>query len=541
MAEQVKVYDLSGNPVTDPEGSIDRATGITFESMWPKGYGTASFQVKRSDVFADWVVKESYGVIIYDGATIVYQGRIETMPRNLGGLDEYITVQCVGWYVVLEERTVRKRWIDIKGISFLRWPDGTTVSEMQTAFLSSKREGTVIQVVVATGDIIRPRYYKYRELYELPNGFIRRLTFSYILRSGEGIILAVNNQDNYPANGAYIQSETVKAGWEWSIVSAGSAQSGSATVTPALGDTGSFEFWVYLDRTDEYDQNDYANVSNLRVEAQYEAGHTQAVAPTYSQGQLIEDVILLVNQKGAQLSTDFSQLGDPGLILDPFTVEEPTYAGQVVEQIAAYGDTGLNTWGLSVWDGSDTSDGKPRVVFEARSVADYEYVVELSAEELQALTYEKISSELYNSVDVQYANERKETRYRDSGDNAALADAASIAAEYRRDYFLKLGDGDAARADYIGQRFIEYHKDRLTRATISIQGFASTKDGGKVPANRVRAGQRIKLVNTDEIFFIRQTSYDAETQTVRISPDLPVDNMAMLFVQRERGMGRLAK
>lgn len=540
MTEKVIVYDLSGNRIHDPEGAIDHATGISFETLWPKGYGTASFQVKRSDVFADWVIKESYGVIIYDGATIIYQGRIETMPRNLGGLDEYVTIQCVGWYVVLEERTIRKRWIDIKGISFLRWPDGLATSEMQTAFLSSKREGTIIQVVVATGDIQRPRWYKYRELYELPAGYIRRLTFDYILRSGEGIILAVNNQDNYPNSGGFIPNNTVRDGWEWYVTSAIAAQSGSAVITPALGNTGSVEFWVFLNSTNQYDQNDYAHWSNLRVEAQYEIGHRTAT-PTYTQGQIVEDVILLVNQKGAQLSTDFTQLGDPGLILDPFSVEEWTYAGPVIEQIAAYGDAALTTWGLSVWDQEGTSDGKPRVVFEARSVADYEYVVELSNEELQALTYEKISSELYNSVDVQYVNERKETRYRDAADNAALADSASIAAEYRRDYFLKLGDGDATRADYIGQRFIQYHKDRLTRATISIQGFVTTKGGGKTPANRVRAGQRIKLVNTNEIFFIRQTSYDAETQTVRISPDLPVDNISMLFVQRERGMGRLSK
>ena len=55
----------------------------------------------------------------------------------------------------------------------------------------------------------------------------------------------------------------------------------------------------------------------------------------------------------------------------------------------------------------------------------------------------------------------------------------------------------------------------------------------------MRAGQRVKLVNTGEIFFIRSTGYDSESQTVRVSPDLPEDNLSILFTQRERNLGKL--
>lgn len=525
MTEKIQVYDLSGDIVHDPEGAIDRATGITWESTAPNGFGAASFQVKRSDAFADWVIRESYGVIIWDGATIVYQGRIETMPRTIGGTDENITIQCVGWWAVLEERTIRKRWIDIKGISWLRWPDGLTLDPIQVTWISRKHEN-ILQVYAGSGDITRTGNEKYRELYELPAGTVRRVVFNYLGRTGERLDLVVWSVD---ASVTELQIE----------FTGGNPQTGSANhlFTSSSRD---FELRIQTKVGDIFDQNDYIHPSDLRVEANYEAGHSDISNPTYTQGQLIEDIILLTNQKGAQLSTDFSQLDDPGLILDPFSVEEPQYAAGVIESIAAYGDAALNTWLPYVWDQSDTSDGKPRFVLAARDVSDCEYVVRLSARELAGLTYEKISSELYNSVDVQYTNAKKEARYRSSADNAALADSASIAAEYRRDKFLKLGDGDATRADYLGRRYIQYHKDRLTRATITIKGFAATKEGGKIPANRVRAGQRIKLLNTGEIFFIRHTSYDAETQTVRISPDMPADNVAMLFVQRERGMGPLA-
>lgn len=536
MAERIFAYDISGNQIFDPEGALDYAIELTWETMWPKGYGVASFKVKRSDLFLDWVIRESYGIIIYDGATIVYDGRIETLSRNLTGADEYITVQCCGWYVLLEERQIRKRWIDIKAISNCRWPDGLNTSEIQTTFVYVKHSD-IIQVTVATADYTRSRYDKFRVLYELPWGTIRRITLDYILRSGEGIILAINNNDNYPSTFSTIEA-VQRAGWEWFVQSSNVAATGSADVSITKGATRTIELWVYINKTDLYDNKDYAHTSNLRVEANYETGHRTSV-PTYTQGQLIEDVILLVNQKGAHLSTDFAQLGDPALILDPFVVEEPTYAGQVVEKIASYGDASLNTWGLAVWDRGDTSDNKPLVVFEAFSVSDYEYTIELSQAELASLTYERISSELFNNVTVQYQNERDETRYRTSADNALLADTTSITNEYQRDYYLRLGEGDATRADYIGRRFVERHKDRVTRGSIALRGYATTKSGGLIPTNRIRAGQRIKLLNTNEIFFIRHTSYDAESQTVRISPEPPQDGIQMLFNQRERKMGRL--
>lgn len=530
MAERVVAYDLNGNAVIDPEGVLDYATEITWETMWPKGYGVATFKIRRSDLFADWAIRESFGLIIYDGSEIVYDGRIETLSKNINGTDEHIVVQCVGWYVLLEERQIRKRWIDNAAISNCYWPDGLTTDPIQTSFVNSRRDD-IIQVFVGTGDVVRNRYERYREQYTLPAGYIRLVKFNYIIRSGESLHLALNNHDNYP------NSET---GWEWFIISSNQPSSGQATVSITKGNTRAVEFWVYIRHHDTYDQNDYAHFSKLRVEAHYESGHRYAANPTYSQGELVEDVILLVNQKGAHLSTDFGSLGDPAIILDPFVVEEPTYAGQVIEKIASYGDAALNTWGLCVWDRSDTSDGKPRVIFEARNVDDYEYIVELSQPELAGLSYERPSSELYNNVTVQYQNERDETRYRTSNDNAALSDLDSIAREYQRDYYLRLGQGDPGRADYLGQRFVRYHKERITRGTFSIRGYATTKSGSQMPANRVRAGQRIKLLNTGEIFFIRHTSYDAETQTVRISPEPPQDGTQMLFNQRERKMGRLA-
>jgi len=529
MTEYITIYDTSGNQVYDPEGAIEYATGISWETYWPKGFGTASFRVRRMDVFAGWVVKNSYGVIIWDDGTIVYQGRIESMPITQAGADEYVNVQCVGWWALFEERDLRKRWIDIKGIDNLHWPQGLTTDITQTSFVNTKRDN-IIQILLGTRDIYRVRYETYRERYETPTGTIRRVSFDWLIRSGENFFLELINGQNPPG-----VDHPPTPGVEWYQVSQSAPRSGiNQIVTIAYGATSFLEFRALIWNDDLYDNNDYAHISNLRVETNYEAGHRAIAAPTYTQGQLVEDVVLLVNQKGANISTDFTDLGDPGQVLDPYAVEEPTYAAKVIEAIAAYGDTALNTWGASVWDRTGTADGKPRFVFEAKSVSDWEYELNPGEYSLKGLTYEKTSDGLYNSVTVRYTDERGVLMYRTGTDNAALKDMASIDDEYQRDYYLKLDDAAVTVADYVGSRFIEYHKDRLTRATFQVVGEIRKKDGGMLPVSRVRAGQRVKFIKTGEIFFIHYTSYDAESRTINISPDMPVDNIQMYLAQLER-------
>jgi hypothetical protein len=525
MAEKVIFYDLTGSPVFDPESTDLWATGISWSTYWPKGYGECQFKIRRGDIMADWVIKESYGVKIFDGATVVYQGRIESMPRSLGGLDEYITVNCAGWWCVFEERLIHKWWWDIKGVSRLRWPDGLETNATQTTFVNNKREGMILQVFLGTGDIKRYEGQMYRERCDLPAGTVRRVTFNHTTRSGENFYLQIYNV----TTGAV----------EWQRRTEGTVYIAQATVTFA-GATPSFEFRWVINNTDLHDQNDYGHVSNLTIESNYETGHPQIASPTYAQGELIKDIVLLVNQAGAQISTDFALVQEPGYILSPFTLDKPTLSGRVVEQIANYGDSQQRTWGACVWDDSDTLDGKPRFVFEPRlPVTDWEYEVDVNTDVLAGLTYELVSEELVNNAIVTFTNARNEVVFRDSSDNAGLADSTSIANEYRRDQLIELGQADTTRADYFGTRYVQLHKDRQIRGIIPVQGFIRKKGGGILPANQVRAGTRVKLMNTGDVFFIRYTSYDAESQTVQISPDQRENTTATMLVQRERKFGPL--
>ena len=80
--------------------------------MWPNGYGSASFRIRASDIITYNPLVEGYTVLIKDGLTTIYQGRLERINKVITGVDEYIECEAQGWIIALQERYVIRRWVD---------------------------------------------------------------------------------------------------------------------------------------------------------------------------------------------------------------------------------------------------------------------------------------------------------------------------------------------------------------------------------------------------------------------------------------------
>jgi hypothetical protein len=509
VRERIYIYDRNDNLVNDPLRSAKYATGLRWETMWPKGYGPLSSQVKRG-VTESWAVKLAHKVIVRDGQRIVYQGRLGNLAGQLDQAGELIAVPALGWYVVLNERFIRKRWIDNAPIGRLEWP---VTSDEQESFRVQKREN-FLQVVLTDREKARAGTERYRERYTAPAGSkVRRVTLDWKRRTGEGMIIQIYNVDTSSS--------------EWSV--SGTDATGSADIvfaTPASA----FEIRMGPTTTDLYNTDDYGFVDNVIVYCKMD----NFASPTYHADEIIQDVLYL---KAAEISSDYDEIGDPGLVLSPFVTENDDYEAvdSIIQRAAAYGDAALNTWGLCVWDSMGASDDLPKAVFEARDVSDYEYAVRLR--DLEQFQDGEAEDELHNYVVVKYRDDKGIVRYRTPDDNANLTDQDSIDAYGQREKILDVGQGDATRADYVGERYIAYHKDPLHKTEMTIKGPIRTKDRVLVPCNRVRAGQRVKVVDYrgGQVYFLRHTAYDADSQTLRMSPDLPPDNLAMFFAQEKLG------
>lgn len=501
MKEQIFIYDRNDVLLNDPERSMDYATGLRWKTLWPKGYGPLSCQVKR-DIAVQWAVKMAYRVIVRDGQRTVYNGRLGALDKKMSGIESTISVPAVGWYAVLAERKIRKRWADNAMTARLEWNKNDTE---QQSFQFDKRDNFLL-VRMADKDLSRDGE-RYEEKYLMPAGeTVKRIACTYSTVGGEEKIVLI-----YNGNGTL----------EYSL---GGLTNSSGSIDHTLTTpTQTVVLKLGPNDADIYDQNDKITVVDLT--AYSETG-------TIDAQKIIEDVLSYI---GDEISADYSLIGNPGLSLVPFITKNDDYetGDAIIQRAAGYGDSSLNTWGFSVWDEFGASDGLPRGEFKYRDQTAYKYMVELA--DLTEFRDAESDAELYNYIIVKYQDEGDVTRYRTPVENGDLQDATSVARYGRRDYVLDIGSGDTTRADYMGERFLEYHKEPLRQTSFSTVGKIRNNRGVWTPANRVRAGDGIKILDYHggEVFFLRHTVYDAESEVLQMEPDLPPDDLVIYTAQEE--------
>jgi hypothetical protein len=515
---RVRVYieDMDGAQINhvEAQAAVDYASGLVFTSMWPKGYATANFRLRRCDIFAGFEVRESYGVVIRDGVRIVWQGRLEGIKQVVSGGDEYLDCRAVGWYVVLQEHLIRKRWLDTAPFANSTWPSDYVRDDTQLEFVTQKRDNW-LHVRASAQDLARTDGETYRELYEA-YAEIDEVYYAYRGRTGESMSIDIYNVDQAAAENNKI-----------TVTSTPGGASGTKTVTLAQGATTSIYFMVIIEAADTYDQNDYMQITDAVVYANYDSAHSAYGSEAYTTGELIEDVLLLVDNATSVLSTDYSQLTDPGYAVDAFTIEKHSRAGDVIQRLIDYGDTSYNTYGLSVWDRTGASDALPRVEVKQFDTSDYDYIVDINDQQIATFQRERDGSQLYNYIIVEYIDDDGITRTRTPDDNANLKNTASIATDYRREKVLSIGKASTDDADNLGRQYLQYHAERRFVGSIALSGDVRTKSGLLVPACWVRAGDRLKIANLDTTILLRHVSYDAETGRLTVSPETPPNRVEM--------------
>ncbi len=512
--ERIYIYDLSNNYVNDPERSCEYATKLQYSSIWPKGYESCSFVVRR-DIAARWAVKSAYGIKIRDGHRIVYQGRLAGLNKAIQGTDEFITIRADGWYCILKDKTLRKRWSDNAAVRRLLPTAQNTI--LQNEFDLTKNDDYFHWRCGYT-DTSRTNGDQYLERYTMPTGTkIATIKFDYAMRSGEGVLLIWYNDDQSGSEGSQ-------------GTSAGTIETGSHDDDFAAGDTESCTLKFRCTATDTFDQNDWIRVYNLWFYGKMDSFGS----PNWYADEIGQDVLELV--ASSEISSDYDGLDSPSLEIVPFITKNDDFetADSILQRLAAFGDADDHTWGFSIWDDTGTSDSLPKAELKEWSVSDYEWMVSLS--ECSNFRDEEVVDEVKNWIVVKYTDDDNVVRYRSPDDDATLKDTDSIADYYERHYTLDAGNCDTTTATELGTRYLAYHKDPPHRMSFSITGWIRKKGGVvRVPCNHVRAGDRIKMVdwNDGETIFVRSARYDAESKVLSIERDLPPDSLEVYFAQQQ--------
>jgi hypothetical protein len=502
------IYDKDGELVNDPERS--RIVGGRWKSHWPKGYGTFTGQVHR-EILREWPIKTGYRLVRRDGQRTVYDGRLQAPKQSRFNGSDVIDLTAQGWYSVLAERTIRKRWIDIEAVNRLLWPAGSALNENQTAPLVEKRDkDQFLRVSIRPKDTDLVTLNSYQEQYTTPTGAIHKVTYNYMFRTGEGLDLIIYSDDQTAIENTLTVAFATPSG-------------GVLNHTFTQGDTGSFTLRIQPSVDDVYDQNDWASINNMVVYMEYASGHSVAT-PTYAIDELIEDVLLL--SKGSDISADMSQIGALATVLDSFVSQDDGFetADSLIQRLAAYSDSSQNTWGLSIYGGDGSSDGLPQAVFESRDVSDYDY--EVRASDCIDITIEETEREIFNWITVKWRDEEGRVSYLSPDQDGDLKDDDSIARYgQRHNKTLDAGEASEDQAKLQAQRYLAYHKDPLLKGSLKLRGFVRRKSGVYEPASWFKAGSRVRFVDMDRTFFIREADYDSDSDTLTIQPDLPEDNL----------------
>lgn len=500
--EEIFVYDSTGAIIHDPRRSLVYATGLQWDTHLPGGYGPASFTVKR-DIAEVWAVRMAYKVKVYDGNTVVYEGRIGGLEKQLQGNDQSITVPVNGFWELLTERRLAKHWGDSDAVS--RMQLNKRNNEQKAGFQVDKKENDWTVKFNFPGGAVGTELYE--EYYEMPPGqTIKRITFDARRIGGtDKAFLVVNG------NGTT----------EYSTLPGTS----NAAVTINLATpTRRVVFKTGPNAANIYEpQDDAIILEDVTIYSE---------TSNFTAKDIIEDILPLVN--GGEISTDYSQIADPALAIFPFIITDPETADKVILKAAGYGDASFNTWSPAIWSSDRASDSLPRFYFNYRSVSSPKWYVSL--EEITGFDDKESKDELYNYMWGKFTNAKGITVLRSPDLSSSLKDTASIAKYGRCDSpVIDLGNSTTAQADQYLARSLAYHKDPLRQTRGTLTGTVTDVYGVRWPVNRIKSGDTLKIVDYrgGDSIYLRKTSYKADKKELTFESDLPQNSLEIMLNQRE--------
>ncbi len=230
----------------------------------------------------------------------------------------------------------------------------------------------------------------------------------------------------------------------------------------------------------------------------------------------------------AQLSTDYSNLDDPGVAAGANYVDN-TYPGDIFDRLAEIGNY-ATPWDWAVWEGR-------KIHFHARNtVVNWQcHLRDLAG---GGYSLQRSLEAVWNSyyADYQAAGARNTT--------AEAVDAASQAfyGLTRRKY-LAAGTVAAGIAQGLRDVALAENKDDPQRSTLEITGYLYGADTGKFQARRqkgeARAGAVIRVLDLVppgaissmaardmlRVFHVQDATYEADSDTLRLTPDYPMQTV----------------
>jgi len=528
---QIEAYSTGTMRITDPD-AFELAQAVNHQTFWPMGlYGSASLYIPR-DILRWWAINGAQRIVFRNGQEIVYEGKIDKLSDLVDESGEGKLVGITGFSGDRLMRVSLRRWyVDTRtGADVWRVLTAAGVDEICDVRRQDDNGADCLTFQPRRDAWAANQHYDLT--YTCPTGeTIKRIEYDWSLAS-------VNNED-WTIRIYDVTNATELAALSRTTTGASSQTSQTLTLSPTSSKI-QIQWESDAAQTPAVDGADNktsrAKVVNLRVFA--ETNNTGNYANNID--EIAKDLVV---EFSTLFNSDVTNIDTPGTpyALTVFTPDWDTLA-DILTNAASFGDgaTPPNLWGCYLLDSEKaaTPNGLPVLaVKQALALTSYDYGVHLSAANVVApVSITRDYSQIQNWIIVEYQTADGRTEYITPADDATLTDATSVAAYGQLNSpVLNFGTANPTTAAQLGRRHLAKWKDPVyvLDGPIQVQSYILDSNNQPVPACRVQAGKRIRILDylddlsgTGLTLHVSATDYDAETETCSIMTG-PLDELAV--------------
>lgn len=529
------VAGLDGSSIQDP--LLDGAHSFRKSSQYPAGlYGPASFVVPREVGQQPTLLEigQEIRVRLWDeefwASDHVYHGYVQSLEEVKRGETVETRVGLVGaWGWIMETTGIERRWADTRL--------GRDVWVMQTSANGSElaQENRESRIRITPKGVAWPLNATYQLLYTMPTGeLVGRVENDFDFQeAAQDWRLRLNEGD-----GTQIWSKTASA--------SGSEANNLTTPDQVL----SLIYTALTGQTPTEGGAYYGEISNVIVYAARD--HASATLGNVNAYEIALDILHRLGVDETRISANAGDL-DSTLTLDlvPFITKGHENFAAILARAAGYGTSARKSIGFGLRPPFLAPDNLPMLFVEPYPTLDaVECDYEASVDDID-LSLRLNGEDVLNWIPVEYTNRLGNTKTLTPDDDADLTDADSVEqyGERRPKRPLSLPLANDQQAKNFGTRFLARHKQPTYVVTRPVTvSHLTAKNGGDVPAGLIDAGQRLRIVDLQNLIgqegppqgitlMITATQYDHDKGVVDLSLGGRPDNLVTWLAQMELGAG----
>ncbi len=493
-----------------------RAKNVVVESA-EHGYGTLSAIVPMptEEAFRFYDDTPAAHVVFGDGATRVFEGRIEDRPLSPGAFG----FTAFGYFRSLFDADYSALWSTKHFDGYTRATEEDSANYVPASYEMHKdgmlyiapRIGEEFQDGVDKGGwlFLAPGSRQIKELYIEFDVLLDTNWQARILSFDEPIFSSVNAEWTVTTSGSGSATVTFGTARDGIVFEVQNNTGGADTLA---GDTGDF----------------YAKLTMIRVKT------TEGDASGEIHADEIADALVahIVAINSNQLNSSTGLIEDPNIDLDEINFEDQA-PGDILTWLASLGDDSspVERWQWQVWE-------EQMLRFQKKGTGALEWYIDLGRFRIDSTL-----DELYNSAHATYRDPRGDIRR-----TAVVSDAASIAT-----YGIERRGNVAApftvtaAATTFRDAFLEDHKDITPRAWITTKRVFTSSGAGPVDNYLPRVGDNINVRNlpptsgtvVDKIrrFRISRIILDCDKNELTIIPELDPPSLVDLVAANLKATG----